>query len=40
MSCDDPDRILKAIESRNFTNCNMEEVGKVKKMIEKAKHRT
>jgi len=40
MSYDDLDRILKAIESRNFTNCNMEEVEKVKKMIEKAKHKT
>ncbi|MCW7078709.1 MAG: hypothetical protein OCU22_06255 [Canidatus Methanoxibalbensis ujae] len=39
MSYDDLDRILKAIESRNFTNCNMEEVEKVKKMI-KAKHKT
>ena len=39
MSYDDLDRILKAIESWNFTNCNMEEVEKVKKMIERTRHK-
>ncbi|MCD6387303.1 MAG: hypothetical protein J7L30_03180, partial [Methanophagales archaeon] len=39
MSYDELDKILNAIESWNFTNCDMEEVEKVQKMIEKAKHK-
>ena len=39
MSYDELDKILKAIESWNFTNCDMEEVERVRKMVERAKHK-